>query len=51
MLNQLQSLYRSLKAAKARSDALVEEGRQITGWHGARHPAQRPMPSLKSNPC
>lgn len=33
MLNQIQALYRSIKAAKARSDALVEEGRQITGWH------------------
>ena len=33
MLNQIQAMYRSFKAAKARSDSLVEEGRQITGWH------------------
>lgn len=33
MLNQIQAIYRSIKAAKARSDALVEEGRQMTGWH------------------
>jgi hypothetical protein len=33
MLSRLQMLYQSLKAAKARSDALVEEGRLLTGWH------------------
>jgi hypothetical protein len=33
MLNQIQAIYCSIKAAKARSDALVEEGRQLTGWH------------------
>jgi hypothetical protein len=33
MLRRIQAAYRYLKAEKARSDALVEEGRQIMGWH------------------
>jgi hypothetical protein len=33
MLHRIQAAYRYLKAEKARSDALVEEGRQIMGWH------------------
>ena len=39
MLNQIQVLYRFIRAEKARSDVLVEEGRQLTGWHrpGRKH--------------
>lgn len=33
MLNQIQAMYRSVKAAKVRSDELVEEGRQMMGWY------------------
>jgi hypothetical protein len=33
MLRRIQAAYRYLKAEKARSEALVEEGRQIMGWH------------------
>ena len=33
MLSSIQAIYSSIKSAKARSDALVEEGRQIAGWH------------------
>jgi hypothetical protein len=51
MLDRLQAVYRSVKAAKARSDALVEEGRQITGWYGAKRHHHRPMTSLESNLC
>jgi hypothetical protein len=29
----LHNLYNSIKAAKARSDEAVAEGRRITGWH------------------
>jgi hypothetical protein len=52
MLDQLLTIYRSVKAAKAQSDALVEEGRLITGWYGTRkkRPARRPMPPWKSSP-
>jgi hypothetical protein len=51
MLNRLQAIYQSIKAAKARSNALVEEGRLITGWRGAikKRQAYRPTPSLEAN--
>jgi hypothetical protein len=43
MLHRIQAAYRYLKAEKARSDALVEEGRQIMGWH--HRPVQTPRPT------
>jgi hypothetical protein len=51
MLNRLRSIYYAIKAAKARSDELVEEGRLITGWHGAtkKRQAYRPTPSFESS--
>jgi hypothetical protein len=33
MRTTLHNLYTSIKAAKARSDEAVAEGRRLTGWH------------------
>jgi hypothetical protein len=35
MLSRIQAVYRYIKAEKARSDALVEEGRQVLGWRSS----------------
>jgi hypothetical protein len=46
MLNRIQAVYRYIKAEKARSNALVEEGRQIMGWQLRQKPVtQQPMDS------
>jgi hypothetical protein len=53
MLNRLQAAYRYLKAEKARSDALVEEGRQMMGWRSAaslRASRQTPAPADANSP-
>lgn len=44
MLNQIQAVYRAIKTAKARSDALVEEGRQMTGWYRSAKKRQNKVP-------
>jgi hypothetical protein len=51
MLSRIQAVYRYIKAEKARSDALVEEGRRVLGWRSRGAAAERTYSPTASPIC